>query len=110
MKIGDPVLFYHSNCKPPGVAGIAEVASEPYPDRTAFDPESKYFDETSDPENPRWVLVDVKFVRKFENPVPLGALKEEPALSEMKILQRGNRLSITPVTKKEFDRIVKMAG
>jgi len=108
MKIGDPVLFYHSNCKPPGVVGLAEVASEPHPDKTAFDPKSKYYDEKSDPENPRWILVDVKFVRKFKETVPLAALKEEPALSEMKILQKGNRLSITPVTPKEFDRIVKM--
>lgn len=109
MKVGDAVLFYHSNCNPPGIVGLAEVASEPYPDPTAFDSQSKYFDEKSDPENPRWILVDVKFVRKFGKTVPLADLKEEAALSEMKILQRGNRLSITPVKKKEYDRIVKMA-
>jgi len=109
MKIGDPVLFYHSNCNPPGIVGLAEIASEPYPDPTAFDRNSKYFDEKSDPGNPRWFLVDVKFVRKFGGIVSLADLKADDALSEMKVLQRGNRLSITPVEKREFERIMQKA-
>ncbi|MBC2604201.1 EVE domain-containing protein [Puniceicoccus vermicola] len=109
MKIGDAVLFYHSNCKTPGVVGVAEIASEAYPDPTAFDSKSKYFDEKSDPENPRWILVDVRFVDKLPRTVSLSEMKETAALKDMKILQRGNRLSITPVAKKEFDHILKMA-
>ncbi|MGE9291375.1 MAG: EVE domain-containing protein [Puniceicoccales bacterium] len=109
MKVGDKILFYHSNCKVPGVVGLAEVASEPYPDRTAFDSSSKYFDEKSDPAKPRWILVDVRFQEKFPRTVSLAEMKETPALNEMKILQRGNRLSITPVAKPEFDLIVKLA-
>jgi len=103
------VLFYHSNCKEPGIVGIAEIASEPYPDQTAFDPKSKYHDPKSDPEKPRWILVDVRYVEKLPRTVTLSEMRETSALEEMRILQRGNRLSITPVRKKEFDRIVKMS-
>jgi len=109
MKVGDRILFYHSNTKPPGVAGIAEVASKPYPDPTAFDKKSKYFDAKSDPENPRWVLVDVKFHSDLKRFVSLEEMKTMAELAEMRVLQRGNRLSITPVSKKEFDAI-KRAG
>jgi predicted RNA-binding protein with PUA-like domain len=109
MKVGDSVLFYHSNCSEPGVVGIAEIASEPYPDQTAFDSKSKYYDPKSDPEKPRWILVDVSFVEKLPRTVTLAEMRETPALEDMRILQRGNRLSITPVLKKEFDRIVKLA-
>jgi len=105
MKVGDRILFYHSNTKPPGVAGIAEVASKPYPDPTAFDKKSKYYDAKSDPENPRWVLVDVKYSKSFKHFVPLEAMKAMPELASMRVLQRGNRLSITPVTQAEFDAI-----
>jgi predicted RNA-binding protein with PUA-like domain len=108
MKVGDEVLIYHSNATPPGVAGTATVCSKPYPDPTAFDKKSKYFDAKSDPDNPRWILIDVKFKSKLKNFVPLSDLKEAKGLEEMKILQRGNRLSITPVEKKEFDLILKM--
>ncbi len=110
MQVGDLILFYHSNTNPPGVAGIAEVASAPYPDPTAFDAKSKYYDPKSDPDNPCWVLVDVKYHAEFKRFVSLEAMKALEALSEMRILQRGNRLSISPVTKQEFTAICKAAG
>ena len=109
MKIGDQILFYHSNCKPPGIAGIAEIVGEGYPDHTAFDPESKYYDPKSDPDNPRWIMVDVRFVRKFERLISLDELKQVPELQEMRLLQRGNRLSIMPVTEAEWKTIVKLS-
>ena len=102
MKVGDLILFYHSNTKPPGVAGIAEVASAPYPDPTAFDKRSKYYDSKSDPQSPRWILVDVKYKTDLKQLVSLDSMKADPKLSEMRVLQKGNRLSITPVTKAEF--------
>jgi predicted RNA-binding protein with PUA-like domain len=108
MTVGDRVLFHHSNAKPPGVAGIAEVASGPYPDHTQFDPESNYFDETSDPADPRWIMVDVRFVEKFPRVVGLPELKKHAALADMVLLNR-SRLSVQPVSKKEFDYIVRLA-
>jgi len=110
MKIGDQVLFYHSNCKPPGIAGIAEVSREAYPDHTAFDPESKYYDPKSSPDNPRWVMVDLRFVRKFPQLISLDELKKIPQLCEMRLLQRGNRLSIMPVTTAEWKAILNASG
>lgn len=107
MKVGDLILFYHSNTNPPGVAGIAEVASAPYPDPTAFDMKSKYYDPKSDPKNPRWMLLDVKYNADLKHSVSLEEMKSMPALAEMRVLQRGNRLSITPVTKEEFLAIRK---
>lgn len=109
MKVGDQILFYHSNTNPPGVAGIAQVASKPYPDPTAFDKKSKYHDPKSDPVNPRWILVDVSFKSDIKRLVSLEEMKGMLELSEMRALQRGNRLSITPVTKAEFQAI-KEAG
>lgn len=109
MEIGDMILFYHSNCKPPGIVGTAEVVSEAYPDHTAFDPESKYYDPKSDPDKPRWIMVDIKFKKKFKTMISLDELKANPKLENMKVVQRGNRLSITPVTKKEWDVITSMA-
>ncbi len=108
MKKGDKVLIYHSNCKPPGVAGIAEVCKESYPDHFAWDKKSKYYDAKCDPQNPRWFMVDVKFKKMFKSTVSLSELKEVKALESMLILRKGNRLSITPVTKKEFEIIEKM--
>ncbi len=108
MKKGDLILFYHSNATPPGVAGIAEVARESYPDHTACDPSSPYYDPKSSPENPRWVMVDVKFRRQFSRLIGLEELRQQARLKNMKILQKGNRLSITPVTKTEFDTIVRL--
>ncbi len=109
MRPGDPVLFYHSNCKSPGVVGLAEIAGKPYPDPTAFDNKSPYYDPKSKPENPRWILVDVRFLKKFSKPVTLTELRKTPSLSNLLILRRGNRLSITPVTPKELKIILKMA-
>ena len=109
MKIGDKIFFYHSNANPIAIVGTMEVASEPYPDPTQFDPDNKYFDEKSSEENPRWQLVDVKFIQKFENPVTREAMKEEPELEDMLIFKR-SRLSITPVTETEWNKIHEMAG
>jgi len=101
MHPGDGVLFYHSSCPEPGVAGLAEVASAPYPDATQFDPKSPYFDPKSSPESPRWLHVDVKLVRKTRL-LPLAEMREAPELATMQVLRRGNRLSITPVTPAEW--------
>ena len=109
MKLGDQVFFYHSNCEPPGIVGIAEVAREGYPDHTAFDPQDKHYDPKSDPDNPRWMMVDVKFVRKFKDVLSLAELKQHKPLRDMRLLQKGNRLSVMPVDKKEWDYIVKLA-
>lgn len=107
MKVGDGVLFYHSGCAVPGIAGLAEVASTPYPDDTQFDPKSKYFDPKAERENPRWMLVDVKALKKTRL-IPLAELREQEALAEMQILRRGNRLSITPVSAAEWRHIGKL--
>ena len=104
MKPGDGVLFYHSNCAAPGIAGLAEVSKLAYPDPTQFDPEHRYFDAKSTPENPRWVNVDVKLVRKTRL-LPLTELYTYPQLANMRTLQRGNRLSITPVDPGEWEFI-----
>jgi predicted RNA-binding protein with PUA-like domain len=101
MSIGDGVLFYHSNCKEPGIAGIARVASHAYPDATQFDRKSKYFDPKATPETPRWMNVDVQLVRKIPL-IPLAELRQHPELEAMRILQRGNRLSITPLDPAEW--------
>ncbi len=101
MRVGDGVLFYHSNCKEPGIAGIAEVCSPAYPDATQFDKESKYFDAKATPEQPRWMNVDVKLVKKIAL-IPLDELRQHPELENMRTLQRGNRLSITPLDPAEW--------
>ena len=108
MQIGDLILFYHSNTNPPGVAGIAEVASKPYPDPTAFDKKSKYYDPKSDPKNPRWILVDVRFKADIVRQVSLEEMKSMPELVNMRALKRGNRLSIMPTTRSEFQAIKKV--
>ncbi|MEO7885429.1 EVE domain-containing protein [Polaromonas sp.] len=96
MQLGDGVLFYHSSCAEPGIVGIAEVASTPYPDPTQFDPKSPYYDAKSKREEPRWQLVDVKVLRKIPN-ITLPALRARPELADLQVLRKGNRLSITPV-------------
>ena len=101
MRKGDGVLFYHSSCAEPGIAGLAEVASAAYPDATQFDRKSKYYDPAASAEKPRWVHVDVRAVRKTRL-VPIAELREHQALADMVILRRGNRLSITPVTPAEW--------
>ena len=110
MKAGDLALFYQSSVVPPGVAGVARVVGEPYPDPTQFDPKSEYFDATSPKDNPRWILVDFEFVAKFDEFVTLQRLKEEPALDGMVVLQKGTRLSVTPVDAKHFKQVCKLAG
>jgi predicted RNA-binding protein with PUA-like domain len=110
MKLGDLALFYHSNAKPPGIAGIAKVASAPYPDPTQFDSKSEYFDPKATHEKPRWWLVDFSFVAKFDEIMPLDALKSDPILTEMLVCQRGTRLSINPVDAAHYKRVCKLAG
>lgn len=108
MKIGDEVFFYHSSCKQPGVVGIAKVASKPYADPTQFDKKSNYFDATSDKENPRWILVDVAFVRKLSRTISLTEIKAEKSLEDMILNRKGNRLSIMPVEKKHWMKILSL--
>jgi predicted RNA-binding protein with PUA-like domain len=107
MSIGDGVLFYHSSCPEPGIAGLAEVASAAYTDASQFDRRSPYYDPKSKKENPRWMNVDVRAVRKTRL-VPLAELREQKALSRMRLLQPGNRLSITPVTESEWKYIARL--
>lgn len=106
MKKGDRVFFYHSNCAVPGIAGIMEVVREGYPDHTAFDPQNNYFDEKSDPDHPRWFMVDVRYVRHTKRLIPLSELKAHEALAAMPLVRKGNRLSIMPVSEKEWDVIL----
>ncbi|MCX7096687.1 MAG: EVE domain-containing protein [Methylococcales bacterium] len=106
MKLGDRVFFYHSNCDLPGIVGIMEVVKEGYPDDTAFDPDNIHFDPKSDPENPRWMMVDVKYVRTLSRTISLKELKLHPELADMALLRRGNRLSIMPVSVAEWDFIL----
>jgi predicted RNA-binding protein with PUA-like domain len=108
MKLDDQVFFYHSNCDEPGVVGIMEVVREGYPDFTAFDPENKHFDPKSDPSNPRWIMVDVKHVRTLSRTITLRELKEKPELANLALIKRGNRLSIMPVTKNQWDFILSL--
>ena len=109
MRIGDGVLFYHSSCAEPGIVGIARVASTAYPDPTQFDPASPYFDAASRPEAPRWLLVDVQVQYKTRN-FTLPELRADPALAELRVLQKGNRLSITPVEPRHWQHILKRLG
>jgi predicted RNA-binding protein with PUA-like domain len=106
MKTGDLVLFYHSNCKQPGVVGIMSVARQGYPDHTAFDPKSKYYDAKSDPANPRWYMVDVRFKRKLKRNITLSELKHHPELSDLPLVRKGNRLSVMPVTAQQWEFIL----
>ena len=104
MKIGDPVFYYHSNCAEPGIVGIATVSREAYPDHTAFDTADKHYDPKSDPDNPRWLMVDIRFERKLRRVISLRELRShaDGALKDMVLLRRGNRLSITPVTAAQW--------
>lgn len=109
MQVGDGVLFYHSSCPEPGVAGIAEVARAAYPDETQFDATSHYFDAKASREAPRWVHVDVKLVRKTRL-LPLAEMRDTPELATMQVLARGNRLSITPVAAEEWRAVLARLG
>ena len=108
MKIGDKVIFYHSNTKPPHIAGFAKVVSKPYPDALQFDKKSHYFDPKSSKENPRWILVDMGFVKKCKEPISLETLKDDKNLEGMPLLRRGQRLSVQPVSKEHFEYIEKL--
>lgn len=108
MASGDLAFFYHSNTRPPGIAGIMEIASGGYPDHTAFDPEAKYYDPKSDPDDPRWYMVDVRFKRRLTRLIPLDELKANPALADMPLVRRGNRLSVMPVTPEQWQAILAM--
>lgn len=108
MRVGDRILFYHSNCEVPGIVGIAEIASESYPDETAFDPKDKHYDPKSDRGKPRWYLVDVKFVRKLRRTIALSELKHYKELEGLPLVRRGNRLSIMPVTPEQWEFILSL--
>jgi len=110
MAVGDGVLFYHSNAEPPGVAGLARVASEAYADPTQFDPASPYFDPKAKPEAPTWFLRDIEAVEALPTFVPLATLKLAPKLSGMLLLQKGSRLSVTPVTAPEWREVLRLGG
>ena len=110
MKKGDMVFIYHSSCKDVGIAGLATVSAECMPDDTSFDPKSRYYDPKSTPENPRWFMVEVEFVQKFEKIIPLKELKSHPELDEMHLVKKGSRLSISPVSKAEYDFIKKLSN
>jgi predicted RNA-binding protein with PUA-like domain len=109
MKVGDRVFFYHSNCEVPGIVGIAEIAREAYPDSTAFDPNHKHYDPKSRPDNPAWLMVDVRFIRKLERTISLTELKDRPELDGFALIRRGNRLSIMPVEAAWWDFILSLA-
>jgi predicted RNA-binding protein with PUA-like domain len=108
FRKGDLAFFYHSECKEPGIVGIMTITSGAYPDPTAFDPKEKYFDPKSDPENPRWLMVDVRYKRRLKRPISLKELRDHGELAEMPLLRRGNRLSITPVTLDQWAFIMSL--
>ncbi len=105
MRVGDVVLFYHSNCKEPGVYGVAKVASKPYPDPTQFDTKSDYYDPRATTDKPIWYLVDIVFVKKLKEPILLETIRADKRLKDMIILRSGNRLSITPINSQEFETL-----
>ncbi len=110
FKLGDLVFFYHSNSEPSAIAGIAEVVKEGYPDHTAFDPDDVHFDPKSDKAKPTWYMIDIRHVETFKKPLPLELLRQIPGLSEMALLQKGSRLSVQPVTPKEWKIITDLAA
>lgn len=110
MKVGDRALFYHSSTKPPHVVAVMEIVREAVPDPTQFDPESPHYDPKSDPDDPRWWAVTVKAVARLKEIVTLDALKANPKLAEMRIVQRNQRLSVQPATRAEFDAVIRMGG
>lgn len=108
MQVGDRVFFYHSNCDEPGIVGIAKIVRAGYPDHTAQNPDSKYYDPKSDTDNPRWYMVDVKFERKLKRTISLNELKADAELADMALVRRGNRLSIMPVTAEQWEYILSL--
>ena len=108
MRVGDRVFFYHSNCEQPGIVGIAEIVRAAYPDPTAFDPLHKHFDPKSRPEQPAWLMVDVRFIRKLARVITLAELKDRPELDGLALLRRGNRLSVMPVSPEQWEFILSL--
>ena len=108
MKIGDLAYFYHSNCKVPGIVGIVEIVKEGYPDFTAFDPDDPHYDPASNPDQPRWYMVDVRYMHSFSRVIRLDELKNHTPLHSMTLLKRGNRLSIMAIATKEWQYILKL--
>ncbi|MCB0713847.1 MAG: EVE domain-containing protein [Ignavibacteriae bacterium] len=108
MKPGDLAFFYHSSTEPPGIVGVMTVTKSGYPDHTQFDPDEDHFDPKSSPDDPRWLMVDVKFVSKFNEMIPLSELKETPGLEKMVVTQRGSRLSVQPVTEEEWRTVMSL--
>jgi len=109
MQKGDLAFFYHSNCKPPGIVGVMKIVKTGYPDHTAFDKNDEHYDPKSDPDNPRWFMVDVEYQRKLKCMISLDELKQAAILKNLPLIRKGNRLSIVPVTQKEWDGILKLA-
>ena len=105
MQMGDLIFFYHSSCKPAGIAGVAKVVREAYPDHTSWDPTSHYYDPKSSPDHPRWFMVDIELVEKWPSVLPLSTLKQDPALSDMLLTKKGNRLSVMPIKPNEWQHI-----
>ncbi len=110
MKVGDQAFFYHSRCKVPGIVGTMRIVREAYPDHTAFDETEKYFDPKSDPDNPRWLMFDVQLDTIFPDIISLTELKQHEPLSDMRVVQKGNRLSITPVTEEQWNYILSLSA
>ena len=108
MQVGDLAFFYHSNTKPPGIVGIVEISRAGYPDHTAFDPNDPHYDPKSDPDNPRWFMVDVTLQRRLARKITLDELKTRPELAEMRLVQKGNRLSVMPVEPDEWQAILAL--
>lgn len=108
MQVGEQAFFYHSNTREPGVVGIVEIAREAYPDHTAFDPEDPHYDPRSDPDNPRWFMVDVKFVRKLDRTITLTELKQHPELTDLQLVRKGNRLSVMPIEDHHWEFILSL--
>jgi len=108
MKVGDQVFFYHSNTKVPGIVGIAEIVREGYPDHTAFDPEDPHYDPKSDPDAPRWFMVDVRLVRTLKRTISLTELKQHPQIEDMALVRKGNRLSVMPVKKAQWEFVLSL--
>ncbi|WP_416306884.1 EVE domain-containing protein [Neptunicella sp. SCSIO 80796] len=110
VKLGDQVFFYHSSCKDVGIVGVAEVVKESYPDDSQFNPESNYYDPKANPDNPRWMMVDIKFKQKFDQILSLKQIKAMPEITEIGLVKKGHRLSIMPVTKQEWQFLYKAAS
>mgnify|MGYP001033296431 CR=1 FL=1 len=108
MQVGDLAFFYHSNCAQPGIVGIMEIVRAGRPDPTQFDPDSKYYDPASRPDNPRWYLVEVRFQRQLRRTITLDELKTHPELADMPLVRRGNRLSVMPVTPEQWQFILSL--